>query len=152
MPNHLPGHAAIEPSRRRSIRAAAAVGIALCAMLGPGLPSAIAQPRIVSPEPGETVHSNNGHVPVIVTGVAPDLRMRPLLDGEPAAPPTDAPALELRGVPRGTHEVRIELIDARGDTVGQLGPVTFHVWQASRRFPNRGGGAMPGPPPARPSD
>jgi hypothetical protein len=44
----------------------------------------------------------------------------------------------LNGVARGTHELTVRLLDASGREVMRTAPVTFHVWQASALFRQRG--------------
>jgi hypothetical protein len=99
--------------------------------------TAMADVRVVSPAVDETVHSNTGSVRVIVEGVPRGLQWQPVLDGAAVSEPVADPVFDLRDVTRGTHELTVKLLDARGREVLQTAPVTFHVWQASRLFRNR---------------
>ena len=93
---------------------------------------AMAEARVVSPAIDETVHSNTGSIRVVVEDVPSAVRLQPLLDGEAAGEPVAGSVFYLRGVPRGTHELIVKLLDAGGREVGRTSPVTFHVWHASR--------------------
>jgi hypothetical protein len=95
--------------------------------------------EIVRPAADETVHSNLGEVAVALTltGVAGAPRLRILLDGRPFGAIQRTPVFTLQGVERGTHSLRVELVDARNAVVATSGAVTFHMWQASRLFPGR---------------
>jgi hypothetical protein len=115
-------------------RAAAGIATVLLASLHAGALGAAEQLRIVTPAPDETVHSNAGVVPVVVTGAPRGARLQPLLGGEPAGEPQSAAAFELHGVPRGTHRLQVLVLDERGQPVARSEPVEFHVWQASRLF------------------
>jgi hypothetical protein len=96
---------------------------------------------IVAPAPDETVHDNRGNVAVVVA-VAPPLRAASgnrvtlLLDGKPVA---SAPGgrIALSGVDRGTHTLRAQLTAADGAALATSAPRVFHIWRASRLFPNR---------------
>jgi hypothetical protein len=61
------------------------------------------------------------------------VRLRPLLDGEPAAEPVSAAAFELQGV-RGTHHLVVELVDRDGRPAARTEPVALRLWRASRPF------------------
>jgi hypothetical protein len=102
--------------------------------------AAQAQLQLVNPAPGETVHSNAGTVPVAVAGAAPKMRFQALLDGAPIGPPSNSASFVVNGVPRGTHRLAVAALDADGAEVARTEEVEFHVWQASRLFPNRSGG------------
>lgn len=54
-------------------------------------------------------------------------------------------AVDLQDVPRGAHDVRVEIRDAQDRVVGTAGPVTFHMKQHSRLHQNQ---PMVNPPPA----
>lgn len=96
---------------------------------------------ITRPQAGETVHDNTGAVPVEVTVAGGVLtagqRLRVLLDEKPYGAEQRAPAFVLQGVERGEHQLRVELVDAKGTVLGASSPVTFYMWQASSLFPSR---------------
>jgi len=93
--------------------------------------------RIVSPAPDETIHGNAGTITVVVAGVAPGTPLRAVLDGVASTATYPAPTFKLQAVPRGSHQLVVELPDSSGDTIGRSPPVQFHVWQASRLNPPR---------------
>jgi hypothetical protein len=96
--------------------------------------TALAEARVVSPAVDETVHSNTGSIRVVVQDVPRGLQLQPALDGEAFGQPVADPVFYLSDIPRGTHELTVQLLDARGREVMRTSPVTFHVWQASRLF------------------
>ena len=99
------------------------------------LPATAAElPRIVTPDAQQVVHSNAGTVRVVVTGAPPNGWLRPVLDERPL-PLQRPPAFELQDVDRGTHTLRVQVLDGREQLVALTRPVEFHVWQASRRLP-----------------
>jgi hypothetical protein len=83
------------------------------------------------------VHSNVGSVRVVVEDVPSGLRLQPVLDGEVRSEPVADPVFHLSDVHRGTHQLVVRLVDARGREVGRTAPVTFHVWHASRLMRHR---------------
>jgi hypothetical protein len=96
--------------------------------------TALAEARVVSPAVDETVHSNGGNIRVVVQDVPRGLQLQPALDGEAVGEPVADPVFYLRDIPRGTHELTVQLLDAGGREVMRTSPVTFHVWRASRLF------------------
>jgi hypothetical protein len=109
--------------------------------LGLALQAQAAGIEIASPVEGTTVHDNAGNLSVTARvegeGLPPGARLRFLLDGQPAAPDTTALSVGLEGVPRGEHVVAVQLLDEAGGVVAASAPVTFYMWQASRKFPSR---------------
>jgi len=97
-----------------------------------------AEVRVVSPEADETIHSNSGSIRVVVQDVPSGLQLQPALDGEAMSEPLADSVFYLNGVARGTHELTVRLLDASGREVMRTAPVTFHVWQASALFRQRG--------------
>ena len=93
---------------------------------------AMAGARVVSPAVDEMVHNNVGDVRVVVEDVPRGLRLQPVLDGQVTGEPVADPVFHLSGVERGTHELVVRLVDARGREVGRTPAVTFHLWHASR--------------------
>lgn len=97
--------------------------------------------RIVSPEPEEAVHDNNGNVTVAVT-VLPHLRAETgdhfivLLDNSVAASGSNQ-VFQLSSIERGSHTLQVQLVTANGTVVATSPPVTFYMWQASRLFRQR---------------
>jgi hypothetical protein len=96
---------------------------------------------IVSPVEGATIHDNTGHLSVAARldagGLPAGSRLRFLLDGQPAAPDTTALSVALDGVARGEHVLEVQWLDESDRVVAASAPVTFYMWQASRKFPSR---------------
>jgi hypothetical protein len=96
---------------------------------------------IVAPEPDETIHDNNGNLEVKVT-VAPPLHtekgelLTVLLDDEVVASGTRH-HFKLTGIDRGDHTLLVQVTAADGKVLAASDKVTFHMWRASRLFPNR---------------
>jgi hypothetical protein len=97
--------------------------------------------RIVTPQPETTIHDNNGNLNVRVE-VSPQLRREGgnrvtlLVDGQAVAS-TTRPDYMLTGIDRGTHTLTAQVTNAQGDVLATSGQVTFHMWRASRLFPDR---------------
>ncbi len=126
-------------SRRRTLRAASAV-LAALALLVAGA-AAAAQIGIVTPGAQETLHDNAGNVEVRVAAAPEPARGESVevwLDGRLAARGAQTD-FSLGGVERGEHTLQVRLVDRDGRTLAVSEPLTFHVWQASRLFPNRRG-------------
>ncbi len=100
------------------------------------------QATIVQPRADETIHDNSGHLNVAVSidggrELAAGERLRLVLDGMPAGRDRRSLATGLDGVARGTHSLKALVVDRSGNVVASSDPVIFHMWQASRLFPNR---------------
>jgi hypothetical protein len=97
--------------------------------------------RIIAPKPETTVHDNNGNIAVTVA-VSPPLRagagdrLTLLLDGKSVASGT-ALSYELKDIVRGSHTLRVRVKAADGTALATSPPVKFHMWRASRLFPDR---------------
>lgn len=95
--------------------------------------------RIVSPQPDETIQGTGNALPV---RLAVDEPLRPgdqvmvYLDGEPHGPYFGL-AFEFQQVPRGTHSMRVEVVDRERRVVADAGPVTFHMRQHSQLHQNQ---------------
>jgi len=101
-----------------------------------GATLAIAEPRIVRPEPDQVVHSNSGTVVLVVTGVPAGASLLPLGDGRAHGEPQPGPVVKLHGVDRGTHTREVLVIGGPAD--GARSPsVRFHLFHASRLLPQR---------------
>ncbi|HXF67555.1 MAG TPA: hypothetical protein VNK67_12780 [Burkholderiales bacterium] len=120
--------------------------LALLAIACAPAPAAGEAPRpaiaIVSPAPEQTVHDNEGRVPVSVAVTPADAldtghRVRVTLDGRAHGAPRHALSFTLEGVERGEHTLQAELVDAGGRALAVSAPVKFYLWQASRLFPGR---------------
>ena len=112
--------------------------LALLMALGAAPWARAAEIAIAQPANEQTVHSNLGEltVSVRVTGAAPGSRVRLSVDGR-AQPTTEGRVIALRGLDRGTHVLRAELLAADGQVIAASPPVTVYLWHASRRNPHR---------------
>jgi hypothetical protein len=97
--------------------------------------------RIVAPEPEQTVHDNSGNLTVTVA-VSPPLSAEAgdtltlLLDNKIAAKGSGL-RFELKGIDRGSHTLQAQVNAADGTVIASSPHVIFHMWRASRLFPNR---------------
>ncbi|HET7370536.1 MAG TPA: DUF4124 domain-containing protein [Gammaproteobacteria bacterium] len=84
---------------------------------------------ITSPKPEETIQADNGQVPVTVA-INPALRRGQslvyMLDSQRAGS-TDATSITLGNVNRGTHTLKVMVVNGSGETIAQAPAVTFHV-------------------------
>jgi len=96
---------------------------------------------VEQPAHGATVFDNAGDMDVVVS-VSPELdaaagdRIALILDGRTASVRA-ATRFKLTGVARGEHSLEARVLDSGGNVLISSGPVNFHMWQASRLFPNR---------------
>jgi len=58
------------------------------------------------------------------------------VDGR-AQPITEGHVIALRGLDRGSHVLKAELLAADGQVIAASPPVTVYLWHASRRNPHR---------------
>ena len=129
------------PTERRTLAQLVAAACLLAVLaLGAAPPAHAAQLAITQPANEETIHSNPGEVLVRVqaTGATPGSRVRLFVDGAQQSQDQGGGVFVLRGVERGAHVLRAELIDAQGNLVAAAQPVTFYLWQASRLTRHRG--------------
>lgn len=93
---------------------------------------------ITQPAQEQTIHDNLGNVQVQVqtSGAAPGSQVRLIVDGA-VQPLAGGGAIVLRGLARGSHVLKAELLGPDGTLVAVATPVTFYLWQASRRNPHR---------------
>ncbi len=87
-----------------------------------------------------TIRANDGRIELnvqLVPALRPGHSLRFLLDGEPVMPSTTSASLQLDNVPRGKHNLQVEVL--AGDKVIQRSAVeTFHVQRvALGNAPNR---------------
>lgn len=84
--------------------------------------------RIVSPEDGGTVRSNDGRVPIAV-GLEPGLQqshfITAYLDGKAFRGRYGSSQITLTGVDRGTHELYVKVSDSKGKTLVKSDTISF---------------------------
>ena len=96
---------------------------------------------VVKPAGDATVFDNAGNVEVTVA-VSPALRIDAgdrialILDGRRISV-RRATQFKLSGITRGEHTLKAQVVDSSGKALISSNPVKFHLWQASRLFPNR---------------
>lgn len=120
-----------------------AVAAMACAMAA-WLPAVTAQTPsvlVLQPQAEQTIHDNTGAVRVSVavqgSALAPDHRLRVLMDGKPFGPEQLSPVFTLQDVERGEHALQVQLINAQNAVLAVSPPVRFYVWRASALFPAR---------------
>ena len=88
--------------------------------------------QILQPEADGTVRSNEGKVPVAVNltpSLQPDHRLHVYLDGNMVPGSFDSNVVELSGVERGTHNLRVSVRDGGGRELVGSDEVTFTMRQ-----------------------
>lgn len=108
---------------------------------------------IVQPQPGGTVRSNDGKVPVSIA-LDPALQkghsIKLFLDGQAINGSFEAPAIELSGVERGTHRLQASVVDLGGQRMIESSPVRFTLRKMGLNDP--GNQPEPTPPIEPPPD
>lgn len=90
--------------------------------------------EIVAPEQDETIRDNTGQVAV---SIALQPRLRPghsltvLMDGAVLVENLKTTSLPMSNIDRGSHELRVLVMDDQGREVGSSAPVTFHLHRAA---------------------
>lgn len=108
-----------------------------------GMRSSYDSIAVVKPAGNSTVFNNAGNVAVTVA-VSPALRadagdrIALILDGRRISV-RRATHFKLSGITRGEHTLEAQVVDSSGNALISSNPVKFHLWQASRLFPNRRG-------------
>ena len=90
--------------------------------------------EIVQPEHDTTLRNNAGELSVSVTSdpaLQPGHLYRLLLDGSPIAPATSEPTFALGNIDRGSHQLIVEVVDDKGQTLQSSPPRTFHLLRTS---------------------
>ena len=89
---------------------------------------------ITSPSRDATIRDNQGMVPVTIS-TTPRPRKghayQVYLDGEPWHQPVASDRFTLADVDRGTHVIKVRLLDSAGNQLEESGSVTFHLHRAS---------------------
>jgi hypothetical protein len=114
--------------------------------------------ELVQPRPESTIWNNQGDLRVRYA-VDPELqtdrgdRLVVMLDGEPQQPVATT-EYDFKNLDRGAHEIRAQIVDARGQVLIESDPATLYLQQQSVNYPARGDGRQPRPPgvvpPSRP--
>lgn len=105
---------------------------------------------VTSPANDESIRNNAGNITLqgnVTPGLRSGHRLRWILDGEPLD--ERGAAVSLSNVDRGTHTVKLEVVDGDGEVLAASSSVTFHLLRHSRIPP-----ANPAPnmtPPKQPA-
>jgi len=96
---------------------------------------------IMRPSNKSTVFDNSGNIEVQVAVaprllINPDNRIELFLDGQLTARQIEK-KFTLHGIKRGSHRLRVRVVDVQDKTIVASNAVTFYMWQASRNFPSR---------------
>ena len=105
------------------------------------------QVAITSPANDTSLRDNAGNVTIgtyIVPALVPGHRAILELDGQRTAMEPDDDQILLSNIPRGTHNIRLLVIDQSGATLAESATQQFHLQRASLLLP-------PTPQPARPN-
>lgn len=96
--------------------------------------------EIVAPQPDSSVPPGQRDLAISVNlqpALLPEHTLVYYLDDEPVAEIRSTQHI-VREIYRGTHSVRVEVLDAQGQVLGATNPVTIHVHRPSV-IPRRGG-------------
>lgn len=161
---HRPPHTDSRPARRLWLKAAVLTLTGLLALFGAATigkamaqtaanegttPAQYAKLEILAPRHDQTVHDNLGRLEIRIA-IDPPLhaqrgdRIQILVDDRVAATVATAGTHALSGVERGAHTLKAVLIDRNGQKLISSEAITFHMWQASRLFPQRTDRPAPG--------
>ena len=96
---------------------------------------------IMHPSDKSTVFNNSGNLQVQVAVaprllINPDNRIELFLDGQLAARQIEK-KFTLHSIVRGSHRLRVRIVDVQDKTIDVSNAVTFYMWHASRNFPSR---------------
>lgn len=106
---------------------------------------------IVKPEQDATIRDNTGRVEIQVDlkpGLRPGHRLALYMDGDSVFDRLNTTAVALTNVVRGSHELRVRVLDANGAEVIASEPTIFHLHKASVLIPKPGPTPTPLPAPA----
>ncbi len=87
--------------------------------------------RIASPGDDEPVRANDGNFTISVE-IHPELRtqsghrLRLIMDGSPVGT-SDRPHFEMRNVDRGTHQIRVQVLDREERVIQESDSIQFHL-------------------------
>jgi hypothetical protein len=90
--------------------------------------------RILVPEPDATIRANDGELIVTVSSdptLLPGHSYRLMLDGVAVGEPGRSPVFPLHNLDRGTHQLSVEILDQRGQTLEQTPNQPFHLKRVS---------------------
>ncbi len=89
---------------------------------------------IAKPESDETIRSNEGIVNIsffITPGLRSGHKIAVTLDGQKLKDQMSSTQFSLKDLPRGTHTLKADIVDAKGQTLSSTNAVSFHLRQHS---------------------
>jgi len=93
---------------------------------------------IAKPEQNETIRSSEGIVNIsffLAPGLRGEDKIVVTLDGQKLKDKLGSTQFSLKGIPRGTHTLKADIVNAKGQTVTSTSTVSFHLRQHSILFP-----------------
>lgn len=90
--------------------------------------------RILVPEPDAVIRDTTGNLIVTASSdptLHPGHRYRLILDGQPWGDAGRSPVFPLQNIDRGTHQISVEILDARGRIVERTPAQPFHMKRIS---------------------
>ena len=91
---------------------------------------------ITSPSNDETIHDNQGNITITVE-LSPELKsghnLRILLDGNQQAEGKST-TFSLTNIDRGSHQIQVQIVDAKGKPLAQSESITVHLKRFSQFF------------------
>lgn len=102
--------------------------------------------NITSPGNDETIRDNTGNVTLqgqVEPGLRGGHRLRWVMDGEPLS--ASGQSVSLTNVDRGTHTVRLEVVNQHDEVIASSDSITFHLLRYSVKQPSPPSGSPPTP-------
>ncbi len=93
---------------------------------------------IAKPEQNETIRNTEGVVNVsffLAPGLRGEDKIVVTLDGQKLKKKLSSTQFSLKDIPRGTHTLKADIVDAEGETIISTGTVSFHLRQTSILYP-----------------
>ncbi|MCF6355268.1 MAG: DUF4124 domain-containing protein [Candidatus Polarisedimenticolaceae bacterium] len=93
---------------------------------------------IAKPEQNETIRNTEGVVNVsffLAPGLHGEDKIVVTLDGQKLKEKLSSTQFSLKDIPRGTHTLKADIVDADGETLASTGTVSFHLRQTSILHP-----------------
>ncbi|HEY5716688.1 MAG TPA: DUF4124 domain-containing protein [Psychromonas sp.] len=92
------------------------------------------QATIISPADDSLLRSNDGTINIQVQTMPEKTNAQKLqlfLDGKPLGNPQISSTIRALNIDRGTHQIQVQLLDEKGNTLAQTQVVTVHLQRAS---------------------
>lgn len=93
------------------------------------------QATIISPEDDQPLHSNDGTIEIQIE-IEPEKentqKLQLYLDGKKLGSPQISSTMRALNIDRGTHQVKVELLDKNGNALATTQVVTVHLQRAGK--------------------